>query len=77
MVVVTDDAPASAQGLTDLIPGASVDDLLEAPFVWVGTVDEIATKLHKFKDVLGVSRYVIRPPAMVDARLVMDALTGG
>ena len=75
-VVLTDDAPASAQGLTELIPGASVDDLLEAPFVWIGTVDEIATKLHEAENVLGVSRYVIRAPAMADARRVIDAVTG-
>lgn len=48
-VVVTDDAPAAAQGLTELIPGASVDDLPEAPFVWIGTLDEIASKLQTLR----------------------------
>lgn len=76
-VVVTDDAPAAAQRLTELIPGASADDLLEAPFVWIGTVEQIATELHHAEEVLGISRYVIRPPAMADARLVIDAYTGG
>ncbi len=46
------------------------------PFVWIGKVDEIAIKLHKAKDVLGVSRYVIRPSARADPRLVIDAITG-
>ena len=76
-VVVTDDASASARDLTELIPGASVDDLLEAPFVWIGTVDEITAKLHETENALGISRYVIRPSAMAAARLITGALEGG
>jgi len=76
-VVVTDDAAAAAQELTELVPGASIDDLLGAPFVWIGTVDEIAAMLHETEKALGISRYVIRPPAMTDARLIIDALTNG
>lgn len=76
-VVVTDDAAASAQQLIDLIPGASVEDLLEAPFVWIGTVDEIAAKLQQTEQALGIDRYVIRPPAMADARAIIGALTDG
>lgn len=75
VVVVTDDAAASAQQLSERIPGASVEDLLDAPFVWIGTVDEIAAKLQRIEHALGIDRYVIRPPAMADARLVIDALT--
>ena len=39
-------------------------------------MDEIGIKLHTAKDVLGVSRYVIRPSGEADARLVIDAITG-
>jgi hypothetical protein len=42
--------------------------------VWIGTVDEIASKLHDIQGALGVSRYVIRPEAMVEAQLVIEAL---
>jgi probable F420-dependent oxidoreductase len=73
-VVITHDARGSAERLTELIPGASVEDLLETPFVWIGTVDEIASKLHDIQGALGVSRYVIRPEAMVEAQLVIEAL---
>jgi probable F420-dependent oxidoreductase len=76
-VVVTEDARASAEDLTKLIPGASVEDLIEAPFVWIGTVDEIATKLQNAQQGLGVSGYVIRSAAMADAQLVIDAVTRG
>lgn len=76
-VVVTDDASAAARDLTEFIPGASVEDVLEAPFVWIGTVDEIAAKLHETKNGLGISRYLIRPSAMADARCIIDAPEGG
>ncbi len=76
-VVVTDNASASARELVELIPGSSVDDLLAAPFVWIGTVNEIATKLDETESALGISRYVIRPPAMTHARLIIDALSSG
>jgi alkanesulfonate monooxygenase SsuD/methylene tetrahydromethanopterin reductase-like flavin-dependent oxidoreductase (luciferase family) len=76
-VVVTDDAPASARRMAELIPGASVDDLLETPYVWIGTVEAIAATLHEAEAAFGVRRHVIRPAAMADARLVVDAVTAG
>ena len=66
-MVITDDARSSAEQLSELIRGASVEDLLDAPFVWIGTVDEIATKLRNAEMALGVSRYVVRPEAMADS----------
>lgn len=75
-VVVTDDALAAARDLTEVVPGASADDLLEAPFVWVGTVEEIARRLRRTEAALGIDRYVVRPSAMPDARRVIEALRG-
>jgi probable F420-dependent oxidoreductase len=75
-VVVTDDAPATVQALTELIPGASADDLLEAPFAWIGTIDEIAARIHAAESTYGITRYVIRPPAIPAASLVIDAVNG-
>lgn len=74
-VVVTDDASASAAELAGLIPGSSVDDLLDAPFVWIGTVEEIAAKLAETETALGISRYVVRARAMNDARQIIDVVT--
>ena len=76
-VVVTDDAVTTAQQLAERIPGASVEDLLEAPFAWIGTVDEIAAKLRQTEQALGIDRYVVRPPAMADARSIIGALADG
>jgi probable F420-dependent oxidoreductase len=76
MVAITDDAAASARELVSLVAGATVEDLLHAPFAWIGTVEEIAAGLHEAAEALEIQRYVIRPSAMPDARLILDALTG-
>lgn len=73
-VVVTDDRATEALRLTEHIHGASVEDLLQTPFVWIGTIDEIASKLQHTSDELGISRYVIRPPAIASARRILDAM---
>lgn len=74
-VIMTDDAAAAARELTEHVPGASVDDLLATPFVWIGAVDEIASKLQHASDSLGIARYVIRPPSVADAARVIEAMT--
>ncbi len=74
-VVVTDDRAAEARRLTEHIPGASVDDLLQTPFVWIGSFVEIASKLQHTRDELGISRYVIRPPAIANARRIIDMMS--
>lgn len=77
MVVVTDDAAGSARDLVSFVEGATVEDLLRSPFAWIGTVEEIATKLREGAAALGIRRYVIRPSAMPDVRLILEALAGG
>jgi probable F420-dependent oxidoreductase len=71
-VEITDDAHAAAQRLTKHVPGASVDDLLGAPFVWLGTVDEIRDKLRDHEDLLGIERYMVRGPAVADVRRILN-----
>ncbi len=73
-VVITDDVTNAAREMTALIAGTSIDDLIATPFVWIGTVDDIAAKLEETQRTLGISRYVVRPSAMHDARLIIDAL---
>lgn len=71
-VEVTDDAPAVAARLTARVPGASVDDLLGAPFVWIGTVEEIGAKLDAHRSRLGIERYVVRAPAISQVCEIID-----
>ncbi len=73
-VVITDDVTNAAREMTALIAGTSIDDLIATPFVWIGTLDDIAAKLEETQRTLGISRYVVRPSAMHDARLIIDAL---
>jgi probable F420-dependent oxidoreductase len=70
-VEITDDAATAAARLTAHVPGASVDDLLAAPFVWLGTIDEIRYKLRIHEAGLGIQRYTVRASAVADTRRVV------
>jgi probable F420-dependent oxidoreductase len=74
-VEITDDAKASAERLTQHVSGASVDDLLGAPFVWLGTVEEIRENLRGHEAALGIERYTIRGPAVADVRRILNDAT--
>jgi alkanesulfonate monooxygenase SsuD/methylene tetrahydromethanopterin reductase-like flavin-dependent oxidoreductase (luciferase family) len=71
-VEITHDAPAAAARLTAHVPGASETELLSAPFVWIGTVDEIRQQLERHADELGLRRYVMRPPAIRHTREILS-----
>lgn len=71
-VEITDDAAEAAEALKDHVPGASVDDLLEAPFIWIGTVEKIREKLRRHEAELGIQRYVVRAPALAYARRIIE-----
>jgi probable F420-dependent oxidoreductase len=71
-VEITNDAPAAAERLTRHIQGASVEDLLVAPFIWLGTVDEIRGKLRRHEAELDITRYTVRAPAMADVRRILS-----
>jgi len=71
-VEITDEAEAAAGRLVEHVPGASVDDLLRAPFVWIGTVDEIRAALRDHEVRLGIERYTVREPAIADVRRILS-----
>jgi probable F420-dependent oxidoreductase len=72
-VEITNDASAAANRLAEHIDGASPEDLLTAPFVWIGTVDEIRRRLHEHHASLGLQRYVVRSPAIDDVLEVLES----
>lgn len=72
-VTVTDDAEATAAEVAEHVTGASGDDLLAAPFVWIGTATEIAAQLSTYQRDLGVTSFTVRAPAMDQAREVVAA----
>jgi hypothetical protein len=50
-----------------------VEDLVETPFAWIGSIDEICAKLDRFAE-LGLRNYVIRSPAVADALRIVNAI---
>ena len=73
VVEITDDAERTANTLLSHAPGATADDLLEAPYAWIGTTAEISNKLERLND-LGVDRYVIREAAIPTVRRIQRAI---
>lgn len=74
-VEITDNGPAAAERLAAHVPGASIDDLLNTPFVWIGTVAEIREKLDGYRTSLGVERYMVRDPAIKQVSEIVDIAT--
>jgi probable F420-dependent oxidoreductase len=58
-VIVTDHRRAAAAGLQPLIPAMSVDELLDSPFLLIGTYDEMAQALRERRDRFGISYWVL------------------
>jgi probable F420-dependent oxidoreductase len=73
-VEFTDDAEASAHRLAEAIPGASAIDILEAPFVWIGTSSEIVQQLRSCEERWRITRYVVREGVLGEATEVLRAL---
>ena len=80
-VAVTDQAEATATGLlkslSEHLPPASLpslQDVLSAPFVLIGTVDEIADKVLEVRHRWGIDRYTVRAPAIDDINRVLAVL---
>ena len=73
-IEITDDPRRAAESITDLIPGASADDLLRAPFMWIGTPDLIVTQIREFERRWGITRYVVRDTAVDAASTVLSLL---
>jgi probable F420-dependent oxidoreductase len=71
---ITDDAGAAAELLAERVRGTTVDDLLAAPFVLIGTIAELVSKIQEQQRRFGISRYVVRAPAREAAARLLSAL---
>lgn len=69
-VEITDDRAEAAARLAADATGASVDDILTAPFIWLGTVEEIRDQLLAHAANLGIRRYTVRAGALAAARAI-------
>jgi probable F420-dependent oxidoreductase len=59
-VVVTDDRRKAAEQIAHRVPGLSVPDALSAPFLAIGTHDEIADHLVACRNRWGISYFSVR-----------------
>jgi len=73
-IEITDDPLGAANKLTEIITHATPDDLLSAPFIWLGSGESIAAKLLEHEERWGITRYVVRARAFTEALKVMKNL---
>jgi probable F420-dependent oxidoreductase len=73
-VEITDDPEAAAARLAERIGDVDPTDLLDIPYVWMGTVASIAEQLHRHRARWGVDRYVVRDDAVDTAAAILRIL---
>ncbi|SCK51298.1 hypothetical protein [Streptomyces sp. WMMB 322] len=75
VVEITDDAEAAAHRVAQRL-GSTERDVLSAPYVWIGTEEEILDAMAGHERRWGITRYVLREPAL-DAAERLVTLIGG
>jgi probable F420-dependent oxidoreductase len=75
-VVVTDDARGAAVELASRWAQLSPDEILESPFVLIGTVDQLVERLQARRARWGISYYVVFEPALDAFAPVVARLAG-
>lgn len=72
-VLVTDDREAAAAPLAERLH-MSVEDLLSAPYVWIGSIRDIVEQIHAARHRWGITRWVVRADALDEAADIITAL---
>lgn len=62
-VAITDDAEAAAHRIAERT-GSTPSDVLASPYVWIGTEHEILTAMARHEQRWGITRCVVREPAL-------------
>ncbi len=74
LVELTNDREATGRRLSERVPGLSLDDALTAPYIWIGTADEIAQQLRSHNERWGITRYVVRGAHVAAAQQVLNVI---
>lgn len=74
VVELTDDRPQALLDLAERMQGPTVADLDRTPYVLVGSVEQMAAQLIRQAEELGITRYVVREPALEAASWVLPLL---
>jgi len=75
-VVVTDDRRQAAEELANRWPQLSPEEVLQSPYVLIGTVDQMVEDLQARRERWGISYYVIFEPYMDTFAPVIARLAG-
>ena len=75
-VIVTDDRAKVADDLARQWPPLTAADVLDSPFVLLGTVDEMVETLRRRRQRWGISYYVVMEPALDTFAPVVARLAG-
>ena len=73
-VEVTDDPDAAAARLAARLGDVDPAHLVDVPYIWLGSVEDIADRLHRHRRRWGVDRYVVRVPALDAATEILRHL---
>jgi len=78
-VSVTDHAPAEARDAAAFLAGRTAVDLtpeeiLESPHIFIGSIDELAAKLVRLRDQLGISSFMLGEMGLLDP--LVERLSG-
>jgi probable F420-dependent oxidoreductase len=75
-VVVTDDRHGAAEELASRWPQLSANDILQSPYVLIGTVDQMVQDLTTRRQRWDISYYVVQEPYLDDFAHVVARLAG-
>lgn len=73
-VEVTDDPEGAAARLADRLGDVDPTDLVDVPYVWLGSIEALADQLHRHRERWGVDAYVVRPPHLDVATEILRIL---
>lgn len=74
VVTVTDDRDQVLAELGERFHGVPVQDLGSTPYLLVGTINQMVDQLQRQADAFGITRYVVREPAIDSAERIISKL---
>ncbi len=76
-VVVTDEARSTAETISAThLPSLTPDDILETPYLMVGSTTQLVDKVLAAREQWGISHYTVRREALGQLEPVIEQLTG-
>jgi probable F420-dependent oxidoreductase len=75
-VIVTDDRRGAAAELTSLWPQLTPDEMLQSPYVLIGSIDQMVEDIQARRTRWGISYYIVHEPYLDDFAPVVARLAG-